>query len=426
MTLLVFVVALLVTIAMGIPIAYALLLSGLVLMYYMGMLEPMIVAQNVIHGADSFPLMAVPFFMLAGEIMNAGGLARRIINFAMALVGHVRGGLGYVTILASCLLASVSGSAIADAAALGALLIPMMVQAGHNKERAAGLVAAGGIIAPVIPPSIGLVIFGVAANVSISRLFMAGIVPGLLLGVGLCFAWYIVSRREEAARTPRRSRAEVWVAFKEGIWALILPFIIVFGLRFGIFTPTEAGVVVAVYALFVSVVIYREMKLPDISRVFVNAAITTSIVMFMMAAALVSSWLITVSQIATQVVELSQPFLDSPILLMIVLMLIILIVGMVLDMIPTILIFTPILMPIVREAGIDPVYFGVMFIINVSIGLITPPVGSVLNVVCGVAKLKMQDLLRGVAPFWVAHVLVLLLLSLFPMLVIAPARWLSG
>src|SRR6186713_1597271 len=189
--------------ALGMPIAFALIVCGVALMHSLNIFDSQIVAQNIINGADSFPLMAVPFFMLAGELMNRGGLARRIVNVALALVGHIRGGLGYVTILAACILASLSGSAAADAAALATLLVPMMVAAGHNKAHAAGLVAAGGIIAPVIPPSIGFVIFGVAANVSISKLFLAGIVPGLLLGVGLCFAWWWVVRKENPARLPR-------------------------------------------------------------------------------------------------------------------------------------------------------------------------------------------------------------------------------
>src|SRR5437588_10412439 len=412
--------------ALGMPIAFALIVCGVALMHSLDIFDSQIVAQNIINGADSFPLMAVPFFMLAGELMNRGGLARRIVNVALALVGHVKGGLGYVAILASCALASLSGSAAADAAALASLLVPMMVAAGHKKMHAAGLVAAGGVIAPVIPPSIGFVLFGVAGGVSISKLFLAGIVPGLLLGVGLCFAWWWVAGGENIESPPRKSPREVLWAVVDGFWALMLPVIIVVGLRFGIFTPTEAAVVVAVYSLFVATCIYRELKFSELYEVFVSAAVTTSIVMFLVAAALVSSWLITVSEISAQVVTLLKPFMGNNTLLMLAIMVVVVIVGTALDMTPTILILTPILMPIVKAAGIDPVYFGVLFIINNAIGLITPPVGVVLNVVCGVSKISMEDVIKGVWPFMIAQLVVLFLMVLFPSLVTVPAKWFSG
>lgn len=426
MTIAVFTFSLLGAMALGMPIAFALLVCGIALMHSLGIFDSQIVAQNIINGADSFPLMAVPFFMLAGEIMNKGGLAKRIVDIAIAVVGHVPGGLGYVTILASCALASLSGSAAADAAALAALLVPMMVAAGHRKMYAAGLVAAGGIIAPVIPPSIGFVLFGVAGGVSISKLFLAGIVPGLLLGVGLCFAWWWVARGEDIERPPRKSFREIAWAIVDGFWALMLPVIIVVGLRFGIFTPTEAAVVVAVYALFVATCIYRELKLSQVYEVFVSAALSTSVVMFLVAAALVSSWLITVAEIATQVVDLVRPFMGNQTLLMLAIMILVVIVGTALDMAPTILILTPILMPIIKQAGIDPVYFGVLFIINNAIGLITPPVGVVLNVVCGVSRISMEDIIKGVWPFMIAQLVVLFLMVLFPQLVIVPAKWFGG
>ena len=426
MTLAVFIFSLLGAMALGMPIAFALIVCGVALMHSLDIFDSQIVAQNIINGADSFPLMAVPFFMLAGEVMNRGGLATRIVNVALALVGHIKGGLGYVTILASCVLASLSGSAAADAAALAALLVPMMVAAGHRKMHAAGLVAAGGIIAPVIPPSIGFVLFGVAGGVSISKLFLAGIFPGLMLGVGLCLAWWWVARQENVESPPRKSLREIVWTFVDGFWALMLPAIIIVGLRFGVFTPTEAAVVVAVYALFVATCIYRELKIGELYEVFVSAALSTSVVMFLVAAALVSSWLITVSEIATQVVDLIRPFMGNQTLLMLAIMVLVVIVGTALDMAPTILILTPILMPIVKQAGIDPVYFGVLFIINNAIGLITPPVGVVLNVVCGVSRISMEDIIKGVWPFMIAQLIVLFLMILFPSIVIVPAKWFGG
>jgi tripartite ATP-independent transporter DctM subunit len=423
MTLAVFVGSLLAAMAVGIPIAFALLVCGVALMWQLGMLDPQILAQNLIHGADSYPLLAVPFFLLAGEIMNVGGLSRRIVHVALVLVGHVRGGLGYVTIVAGCLLAALSGSAVADAAALTTLLLPMMIAAGHDKARAAGLIASTGIIAPVVPPSIGLVVFGVAGNVSISKLFMAGIVPGLMLGMTLWITWWWMVRHETIESPPRRPLRELVAAVRDAGWALVLPVIIIVGLKFGVFTPTEAGVVAAVYALCVSTVVYRELRLSQLYRVFVAAARTTSLVMLLVAAAAVSAWLITVANIPGQLVGLLQPLLDSPRLLMAAIMVVVMIVGTALDLSPTILIMTPVLMPLVKAAGIDPVYFGVLFMINNAIGLVTPPVGVVLNTVAGVGKVSMDDVTRGVVPFMIAQFALMFLMVLFPQLVKVPASW---
>ena len=426
MTVLIFLGSLLGAMALGIPIAYSLLLSGVALMWHLNLFDPQILAQNVINGADSFPLLAVPFFMLAGEIMNVGGLSKRIVNLALTLVGHMRGGLGFVAIAAAVLMAALSGSAVADTAALAALLLPMMVRAGHDKARAGGLIASAGIIAPIIPPSIGFVIFGVAANVSISKLFLAGIVPGLMMGLAFAITWWWVAKRENVAPPPKATNAERWAAFKSSTWALFLPVIVLVGLKFGVFTPTEAAVVAAVYALFVATVVYRELKLHQLYEVFVSAAKTTAVIMFLVAAAMVSAWLITVAQIPAELVTLLQPFMDNQTLLLIAIMLLVIAVGTAMDMTPTILIMTPVLMPVVKAAGIDPVYFGVLFIMNNAIGLITPPVGTVLNVVAGVGKMKMDEVTKGVVPFMLAQFAVMFLLVLFPSLVLVPLRWLTS
>jgi di/tricarboxylate transporter len=393
-------------------------------MWHMNMFDAQILAQNVIEGSNSFPLLAVPFFMLAGEVMNTGGLSRRIVDFAMALVGHIRGGLGYVTIVAACLLSALSGSAVADAAALTALLLPMMVKAGHDKARSGGLIAACGVIGPIIPPSIGFVIFGVAANVSISKLFLAGIFPGIVLAAGLWATWWWCTRKEDLTPPARKTTAEVFAAMRSAGWALMLPLIILVGLRMGVFTPTEAAVVAAVYALFVAGVIYRELTWYQLFDVFRSAAKTTSVIMFLVAAAMVSAWLITVANLPAQVVDLLQPLMDKPMLLMAAIMVLCMIVGTAMDMTPTILILTPVLMPIVKAAGIDPIYFGVLFIINNSIGLVTPPVGTVLNVVAGVGRMRMDDVTRGVLPFMAVQFVVMFLMVLFPAIVMVPARWL--
>jgi tripartite ATP-independent transporter DctM subunit len=425
MTVLVFSFSLLGAMALGMPIAFALLVCGAALMVFQGQIDATILSQKLLEGADSFPLLAIPFFMLAGELMNAGGISKRIVNFALAWVGHLRGGLGIVAVFASVLMAAISGSAAADAAAIGAMLVPMMRRAGYNVPRSVGLIAAGGVIAPVIPPSIGLIVFGVIANVSIGKLFLAGVFPGLMMGVALLITWQWVARRDEVAVLPRQSMAARARAGVDGIWALLMPAGIIGGMKFGIFTPTEAGVAACVYAFAVGAFIYRELPLRQVYGLLVSAAKSTAVVVFLIAAALVSAWLITISDVPQQVAALLRPFMFNKILLMFVIMLLVVMVGTALDFAPTLMILTPVLMPVVREAGIDPVYFGVMFIMNNAIGLITPPVGIVLNVMCGVAKISMADLMKGLWPFLWAELFVLLLLVLFPALVMVPLRWLS-
>ncbi|MCT7664558.1 TRAP transporter large permease [Shinella kummerowiae] len=420
MTVTIFLGALLVPMALGVPIAFALIISGVALMMYLGLFDAQIVAQNVLNGADSFPLMAVPFFLLAGEVMNTGGLSRRIVNLAMALVGHIRGGLGFVAIFAACILSSLSGSAVADAAALGALLYPMMVKSGHDPARTGGLLASASVIGPIIPPSIGFILYGVIGGVSITKLFLAGIFPGLMIAAALCITWLLVARKEQFALPPRQSGTVRLKAFVDSIWALMLPIIIIVGLKFGVFTPTEAGVVAAVYSLFVAMVVYRELPPAKLFGVFVTAAKITSVVMFLVACAAVSAWLVTVADVPGELVSLLEPLMDNQTLLLLAIMALVVVVGTAMDMTPTILIMTPVLMPVIKEAGIDPVYFGVLFIINNSIGLITPPVGTVLNVICGVSKLNMEQLMKGVMPFLIAEIIVLLLLVLFPQLVTFP------
>lgn len=424
MTLLVFIGSLVGAMAIGVPVAFALMLCGVALMWHMDMFNAQIIAQNMIAGADTFTLLAIPFFILAGELMNSGGLSRRIIDFAIACVGHIRGGLGIVAIFAAIIMASISGSAAADTAALAAILIPMMAKAGYNVPRSAGLIAAGGIIAPVIPPSMAFIVFGVAANVSITKLFMAGIFPALLMGISLIITWLLVVGKDKVQTLPRVSGKERLKASGRAAWALGMPVIILGGIKAGVVTPTEAAVVAAMYALFVGMFIYRELKFADLGHVFLRAAKTTSVVMFLVCAALVSAWLITAANIPAEISNYIEPLIDRPTLLLFVIMVLVLVVGTALDLTPTILILTPVLMPIIHKAGIDPVYFGVLFIMNTSIGLLTPPVGVVLNVVSGVGRVPLGRVIVGVWPFLLAETIVLFLLVLFPNLVLVPASWL--
>lgn len=426
MTLAIFLVVLIVSILLGLPVAFALLLSSMALMVQLDFFSADILSQSLINGVDSFTLLAIPFFLVAGEVMASGGLSQRIVRLATCYVGHRKGGLGYVAIMTSVLLAGLSGSAVADAAALVSILYPMMKAARYPEAPSMGLLASGGIIAPVIPPSIPLIIVGVAGGISIKNLFLGGIIPGVLMGTTLMLVWYMTVRKEDLEITEKATKAEKRAALKDGIWALFLPIIIVVGIRFGIFTPTEAAVVAAAYAIVVSAFVYRELTLRGFYEIIINAGRSTSMVMFLVGCAMVAAWLITVAQLPQQLAELLGPLVDSPRLLMAVIMLLVLCVGMVMDLSPTILIMVPLLMPVIKMAGIDPVYFGLLFVINCSIGLITPPVGTVMNVVCGVARVPMSTAVKGVFPFILAYIALLVLFVIFPSIITVPMNFIIG
>lgn len=426
MTVAVFLLSLVGAMAIGVPVAFALIACAIVLMAWLGSFDTQIISQNIIGGADSYQLLAVPFFLLAGEFMNEGGLSRRLVAFATTCLGHFHGGLGYVAIVAGVLMAAMSGAAVADTAALAAILIPMMREAGYNVPRAAGLCAASGIIAPVIPPSVGLILFGVAANVSIPKLFVAGIVPGLLMGIALIVTWAVCARRENIAPIAKASFAARVRAFRDGFFALLMPMIVIGGIRFGIVTPTEAGVLAAAYALLVGTSIYREITWRSFYQAVVRACRMSAVIMFLVAASFAAAWLITQANIPGELAAFLAPLIDHPKVLMLMMMILVVVVGTALDFAPTVLILTPVLMPIVHQAGIDPVYFGVLFIINNAIGLLTPPVGIVLNVVCGVARVPLSQVIRGVNPFLWSLVALMFLMVIIPELVTWPYSVLRG
>jgi tripartite ATP-independent transporter DctM subunit len=422
---LVFCLGMVIFMGLGVPMAFALVLTGAGMAWTLDFWDTQLLAQNLVAGIDSFPLLAVPFFILAGELMNAGGISRRIIEMARAWVGHIRGGLGFVTIGAAMLMASMSGSALADTAALATILLPMMKQHGYPMGRSAGLMAAGGIIAPIIPPSMPMVIYGVTTNTSISQLFLAGIVPGMIMGLGLVIAWRIESgrltgvQRDEPMPYKARLRATA-----KAFWALLMPVIIIGGMKTGVFTPTEAAVVAAFYALVVATLVHREMSLTQLHGVLARAAKTTAIVMFLCAGAQVASYMVTLADLPTVLTGWLGGLTENPKLLMLVMMGVLVLIGTALDLTPTILIFAPVMLPIAVKAGIDPVYFGLMFVLNGTIGLITPPVGTVLNVVAGVGRMRLDEVIRGVSPYLVVYLAILLLFIAFPQIVTAPVAWL--
>ncbi len=418
-----FAVGMLSFMALGMPMALALVLTGAGMSALLQFWDPQLLAQNLVAGIDSFPLLAVPFFILAGELMNAGGISQRIIDMAQVWVGHFRGGLGFVTIGAALLMASMSGSALADTAALATILLPMMRAHGYPIATSGGLIGAGGIIAPIIPPSMPFVIYGVTTNTSISLLFLSGIVPGLIMGAALVVTWKLVLRGLDLPSGSASSWGERMRVSARAFWALLMPVIIIGGMKTGVFTPTEAAVVAAFYALVIALGVHREMKLSAVYGVLLRAAKTTALVMFLCAGAQVAAYMITLADLPGVLSAFLGPLVDNPRLLMAVMMLTLIAVGTTLDLTPTILILGPVLLPIATKAGIDPVYFGLMFILNGSIGLITPPVGTVLNVVAGVGKLPIHKVVQGVSPFLVAYVLILALFVAFPQIVIAPVAW---
>nr|WP_315490088.1 TRAP transporter large permease subunit [uncultured Rhodoferax sp.] len=419
----VFSAGMLLLMGIGMNMALALVLTGAGMAWVLGFWDTQLLAQNLVAGVDSFPLLAVPFFILAGELMNSGGISRRIIDMAQAWVGHIRGGLGYVAIGAAVLMASMSGSALADTAALATILMPMMRTQGYPMHTSAGLIASGGIIAPIIPPSMPFVIYGVTTNTSISALFISGIVPGLIMGVGLIVAWRWVLRDMDLPQGTPLPMKERLRATLKAFWAMLMPIIIIGGMKTGVFTPTEAAVVAAFYALVVALFIHREMKVVEVHRVLVRAAKTTAIVMFLCAGAQVASYMITLADLPATLTGWLGPLVESPRLLMLVMMLVLIVIGTALDLTPTILIFAPVMLPIAVKAGIDPVYFGLMFVLNGAIGLITPPVGTVLNVVAGVGKLSLHQVIKGVNPFLLTYTVILFLFVLFPQIVTAPVAW---
>ncbi|MEL7568030.1 MAG: TRAP transporter large permease subunit [Dehalobacterium sp.] len=419
----VFLISLFVPLFLGVPIAFSLVISGVAMMSASGVFDTQIIANNLINGANNFALMAIPFFILAGEIMNKGGISKRIVGFAMALVGHIRGGLGYVAIIAAVMFAGLSGSAVADTAALGAILIPMMISRGYNINYSTGLVASAGIIAPVIPPSIGMIVYGVTGGVSITKLFIGGIVPGLIMGLGLITMWMLISRNDNSELPEHKSFKEIWYATRQAAWALFLPILIVVGLRGGVFTPTEAGVIAVFYALFIGMFVYKELKVPDMYQVFIDAAKTTSVVMFIVGASSVVAWMITVAHIPAEMANSLSGILHNHIALLLSIVVFLLITGLVMDMTPALLILVPVLLPIIKQAGIDPIYFGILMIICLSVGLITPPVGTVLYVGMGLAKISIFDITKGVLPFVLVYLLAIILFILFPSIVTVPIGW---
>jgi TRAP-type transport system large permease protein len=417
--LIVFLIALFGFILLSVPIAFSLVLTAVVLMLYTGTISFSVLSQSLIRGIDNFPLLAIPFFILAGEIMNKGGISARIVTFARSLVGHISGGLGFVAVVASMIFAGVSGSAVADTSAIGSVLLPIMDKERYNREKSTALIASAGCIGPIIPPSIPMILYGVTAGVSVVKLFLGGIIPGILIGLGLMIAWYFHAKQMGYPAAGRSSLAGVLTAGKDAFGALMLPVIILGGIVFGVATPTEAAVVSVVYAFVVAKFIYRELRIGDMPQIVIVAAKSTAIVLFVCGAATSAAFLITTARVPELLAGTLVSWSSSPAVFMLLVNLLLLLVGCVMDLTPALLILAPILAPIATKFGLDPVYFGVVFCINLCIGLITPPVGSVLYVACGLSKVSIFNLTRPLLPFILVMVAVLFLITYIPWLIVA-------
>jgi tripartite ATP-independent transporter DctM subunit len=400
---------------LNIPIVFSLILTTLVLMFYLDTVSALTISQHTLRGIDNFPLMAIPFFLLAGEIMNVGGMSRRIVQFAKVLVGHVVGGLGYVTTTASMIFAGVSGSAIADTSAIGSILLPIMEEEGYDKPKSAALIAASGCIGPIIPPSIPMIILGVIGGISIVKLFLGGIVPGLLIGLGLMVMWYFHAKKAKYPKGKLATAGEFWAATKEASWALMLPVIILGGILTGVYTPTEAAVVAVVYAFLVGMFVYKEFKWKHLHGVLVSSSKATAVVLMVCGAATAAGYLITIGQIPAKLAD-TLLFLsfDNHLLIMFWINILLLLVGCVMDLTPALLILGPILLPIAAKFGFDPVYFGVVMVCNLCIGLITPPVGTVLYVACGLSKLSMGKITPPILSFIAIMIGTLFIITYIP------------
>lgn len=413
----IFLISLFGFILLGIPVAFSLGLSNLIMLYVMG-IPYMVLPSKIISGMNSFPLLAIPFFMFVGEVMNHGGIAKKLVDFADAWVGHITGGLGHVNILSSMFFGGISGSAIADTAAIGGLIIPPMVKQGYPSDYSAAVTASSSVIGIIIPPSIPFILYGIITNTSIARLFMGGIIPGILVGFALMITTYITCRKKGYGKTEQKFQfSRLWSTLKGAWLALSIPLIVVGGILSGVFTATEAGAVAAFVTLILGLFVYKQITVRDLPRILLNTAKTTGVVLFLCGMAMGTAWILTRARVPFQLADILTSITTKPILVLLMANVLLFLVGFVMDLTPAMLILAPILLPVMKSVGIDPVYFGVIMSVNLGIGLITPPVGTVLYVACGVAGISLEELVKAIWPFLLTLLLVLVALILFPQLV---------
>lgn len=410
----VFLVTLFALVAIGMPVAFTLGISGLILASLQN-ISYSIAVQRAIAGMNSFPLLAIPFYLLLGEVMNQGSLAKRLVRMANALIGWIPGGLGQAAVLASMFMGGISGSAVADSSAIGGLLIGPMSEQGYSKHRAGGLVGTASVLGIIIPPSIPFVLFGISTGTSIARMFLGGFIPGVILGLMLMVVVYFQWKKGgTGAATVKFSPRELWGAFQESWSALIIPVIVVGGILGGIFTATEAGAAATAVALCLSLIFFRDITLKTLGKIFLVAARTTAMVLFLVATASVTAWLLTTARVPDNILALLLSISQNPTVVLLLIHGFLLIVGCVMDLTPALLILAPILLPIAVKLGFDPVFFGVTMCINLGIGLVTPPVGTILYIMAGITKEPLDRLIPSFVPYIIVMVIGLVLLLLFP------------
>ncbi|NUH83417.1 TRAP transporter large permease [Bacillus firmus] len=398
----------------NVPVAVALGLASMIVLMVQDNVPLMVIVQKMFTSTDSFTLMAVPFFILAGKLMESGGISKRLINFSSTLVGSLHGGLAMVSIVTCMFFAAISGSAAATTAAVGSILIPAMVKRGYDKSFSTAIQAAGGTIGVMIPPSVPLILFGVIAGASIGDLFIAGIIPGIFVGISLILVAYFISRKRDYGKEEKSSIKEVASAFKSAILAILMPVIILGGIYGGIFTPTEGSVVAVVYGLIVGLLIYKEIKWKDLPEIFISSVITSSVILFIISCASIFGFLLTREQIPAQISEGMLGITSNAIMILIIINVILLIVGTFLETSAAIVIMAPILVPIASAAGMDLVHFGVIMVVNLAIGMITPPVGINLFVASNIAKIRLEHIVRAIMPFIIVLIIDVLILSFMP------------
>jgi len=411
-----FLIAFLVFMAMGIPVALAMGASAMVYTSLSSGISPTLLIQTTFAGMASFPLLAIPLFILAGNLMNEGGITEDLVDFSRQLVGHISGGLGLTAIVACAIFASISGSAVATAAAIGTVMLPAMRRAGYDDEVSSAVTATASCMGPILPPSIPFIIYGVIAQVSIGALFVAGIMPGLLLGLCLMIYMVIVARRGGYPREPRASMRDVFTGTLRAVPSLVMPVIIVGGIWGGIFTPTEAAGIAVVYAFMVGFFIYRRLKVSRLYHLLLISGMEAAVVMLLLGLSEPFAWVVAVEQVPMKVMEALVSLSSSPYVFLILVNIFLLIIGIPLETAPALTIVTPVLVPLADKMGIDPLHFGVIVCFNLVLGLITPPVGAVLFSVCGITGLSLERLSRGIwIPFLIA-VGVLMIVTFVPAL----------
>ena len=401
---------------MGVPVAIALSASSLIYILLAGTVPDVVVLHRMVNGVDSFPLLAIPFFILAGNLMNSAGITNRIFDFAKACVGWARGGLGHVNIGASVIFAGMSGAAVADAGGLGTIEIKAMRDAGYDDEFAVGVTAASSTIGPIIPPSLPMVIYGVMANASIGQLFAAGFIPGLMMAVALAIMVFWYSHKRGYPRDATFSVRRLILSFVYAIPSLMTPVIIIGGILFGLFTPTEAAIAAVFYALLLGVLVYRTLGWRRIVRVTMDTVETTAIILLIVAGASIFSWILTSTRATEHFADIVLHVTENPILILLLINVILIVVGCFMETIAAITILVPVLLPVVEKLGIDPVHFGVVMVLNLMIGLLTPPVGMVLYVLSRVSGVSFERCVAATAPFLIPLVAVLLLVTFIPQL----------